>query len=105
MDGSDYDRLFQQRSTEFETDGVQAINLKELGLETTEYRIVRVYMEYATGSSSAILSEVRIHGTATGENTGDLRTGSIDEVLDIKPFSETKYAEAITEDEGIGGIL
>ena len=104
VDGSNYDRLFQQRSQEPETDGAQVINLKELDLDTTEYRIVRVYMEYALGSKSSILSEVRVHGTATGENTDDLRTGTIDEVLNIKPFSETEYAAEFTAEETIENV-
>ena len=104
VDGSNYDRLYQNRDKHAATADGDKIVLSELGLENTEYRIVRVYMEYAKGSSAAQLSEVRIHGTATGENTGDLRTGSIDEVLDIKPFSETEYAAPITKDETIENV-
>ncbi len=104
VDGSNYDRLYQKRTQDPTTAAGDKIDLKALDLETTEYRIVRVYMEYASGSSSALLSEVRIHGTATGENTEDLRTGTIDEVLGIKHYSETEYAAPITEDETIENV-
>ncbi len=104
VDGSNYDRLYQKRTQDPTTADGDVINLKELGLETTEYRIVRVYMEYVSGSSTSLLSEVRIHGTATGENTEALRTGSIDEVLGIEPYSETEYAAPITEAETIENV-
>ena len=104
VDGSNYDRLYQKRDQNPATNEGDIINLKELGLDTTEYRIVRVYMEYVKGSKISMLSEVRIHGTATGTNTDALRTGTIDEVLDIKPFNETEYAEEITEDETIENV-
>ena len=104
VDGSNYDRLYQNRDQHAATYDGDKIVLSELGLENTEYRIVRIWMEYAKGSSSAQLSEVRIHGTATGENKDALRTGSIDEVLNIKPFSETEYAAEFTDAEAIENV-
>ena len=104
VDGSNYDRLYQKRDQNPTTADGDVIDLKSLDLDTTEYRIVRVYMEYAKGSNISLLSEIRIHGTATGENKGELRTGTIDEVLNIKPFSETEYAEEITEAETIENV-
>ena len=42
-------------------------------------------MEYVSDGTSSLLSEVRVHGSATEENTDALRTGNIDNILDIKP--------------------
>ena len=97
-DGRDFQRIYQKRDKEVTTDAGDVIPVD------ATYRIIRVYIEYCSDAGSARLSEIRVHGTPTGANTGDLRTGSIDEILGIEPYSATKYAAEITEAETFENI-
>ena len=102
VDGSNYDRLYQERTKDLPEDGEYFIDLSNL--ENRIYRIVRVYMEYVSDGTSSLLSEVRVHGSATEENTDALRMGNIDNILDIKSYEETEYAKPITKDETIENV-
>lgn len=75
----------------------------QISLNNQSYRFLRIYLEGHKGVNLG-LSEVRVHGTPTGENTGDKRTGSIDEVMEIKPFNETEYAAPIKQAETIENV-
>ena len=102
VDGSNYDRLYQERSNSLPEDGKYKIDLSQLKNKT--YRIIRVYMEYVSDGTSSLLSEVRVHGTETQENTDQLRIGSIEDILDIEPYEDTKYAKPITTSETIENV-
>lgn len=98
-DCSVYDRLYQKRTkTEATEDG------DTIDVSGKTYRFIRVYVEYCSDAGSARLSEVRVHGTPTANNTEKLRTGSVEEILNIKPYNETAYAEPITEEETIENV-
>ncbi|CAM4410792.1 hypothetical protein FHS16_001053 [Paenibacillus endophyticus] len=99
-DGVDYDRLYQKRTRAAATESGDRIVLEE----GTSYRIIRVYMEYTQGENTAYLSEVKAYGTKTDTNTEPLRTGSIEEILGMKDFKDTDYANAITNEETYDNI-
>lgn len=67
-------------------------------------RIVRVYVEYIRGEDSAYLSEVEVFGRSSDENTAALRGGGLEDILGIKPYSETDYARPITDAETIENV-
>lgn len=102
VDGSNYDRLYKERSKDTADNDGYKIDLTNL--ENSTYRIVRVYLEYVSDTSTSLLSEVRIHGKATNENKEVLRTGTIDEILGIEPYDKTSYATEITEAETIENV-
>ncbi|MFQ8704957.1 MAG: alpha-N-acetylglucosaminidase TIM-barrel domain-containing protein [Thomasclavelia sp.] len=104
-DYSTFDELYQKRdqvSTTFDGDIIDLSVLE--GLKNKTYRFIRVYLEYCSDAGSARVSEIRAFGTPTGENTEQLRTGSIEDILGIKPFNETEYASKITENETIENV-
>lgn len=90
----DFERLYQKRSTDPATDGGDVIPLGG-----RNFRFIRVYVEYVSGSGAAYISEVRAHGTPTGANTGEVRRGSIDEIMGIADFDTTEYAAPITAND------
>ena len=98
-DGSYYTEIYQSRSDEKKTDDPDVITPKDC-----KYRIIRVYVEYNDSSSQSILSEIRVHGTKTGENTAELRTGSLEEITGLKAFDDTEYAKSITKEETIENV-
>ena len=98
-DGSTYDRLYQKRTKDTADEDGDVIDVSGKA-----YRIIRVYIEYCSDAGSAMLSEVRVHGTPTAENTEALRTGDIEEILGIEPFDESEYAAPITEAETIENV-
>lgn len=75
-----------------------------IDLSGKSYRFIRYYQEYCSNMSASQLSEIRVHGTATETNTETIRTGTIDEILGIQDFDDTKYAEPITEKEIIDNV-
>ena len=98
-DGSTYDRLYQKRTKDVADEDGDVIDVSGKA-----YRIIRVYIEYCSDAGSAMLSEVRVHGTPTAENTEALRTGDIEDILGIEPFDESEYAAPITEAETIENV-
>ena len=104
-DYSVFDELYQKRDKTSTTLDGDIIDLSAIeGLKNKSYRFIRLYLEYCNDGGSARVSEIRAFGTPTGENTGELRTGSIEDILEIKPFNETEYAALITEDETIENV-
>ena len=114
VDGTNYDRLYQERSQELPEKGKYNIDLSNL--ENRTYRIVRVFAELVSDAKNSVLSEVRVHGTPTGENTEKLLNdytledgnekgiNVVETVLDMKAFSETEYAAPITTEEVIENV-
>ena len=98
-DGSTYDRLYQKRTKDTADEDGDVIDVSGKA-----YRIIRIYIEYCSDAGSAMLSEVRVHGTPTAENTEALRTGDIEDILGIEPFDESEYAAPITEAETIENV-
>lgn len=99
-DGSTFDKLGARREKIVGSEDGDEITFPD----PKSYRIIRVYVEYTKGEDKAYLSEVKVFGTRTENNTGDLRTGSIEDILGIEPFSETKYAAPITDSETIENV-
>ncbi|MBR3966279.1 MAG: alpha-N-acetylglucosaminidase C-terminal domain-containing protein [Clostridia bacterium] len=98
-----FDRLYQKRTKDVADNDGDNIKLTD-----KTYRYIRVYVEYCSGIGTAALSEVRVHGTPTGNGGGELRGGTFEEIIGMKPFSETEYAAPITEEEifeNIYGII
>ena len=103
-DGKNYDQLYQKRNLDPSTSDGDEITFDTL----VSYRIIRVYLEYTQGEDKAYLSEVRAYGTKANTNTAELRSGTFEEILGIETYSETKYADPITEaeiEENIYGII
>lgn len=98
-DGDRYERIYRKNNSDMPAADGDVIDAGD-----SEYRFIRVYMQYQYGCNNVCLSEVRVHGTATGENTGELRDGGIEEILDVQPFEQTEYAKPITQDETIANV-
>lgn len=69
-----------------------------------QYRFIRVYLQYQNTNGTASLAEVRVHGTPTNVGKDVNRDKSIDDVLGIKPFNETQYANKIDKTETINNV-
>lgn len=85
------------------TDDPSFVYPDHIPLNKESYRFLRIYLEGHKGMKRS-LSEVRVHGSPTGENTDIKRTGSIDEIMSIVPFEQTEYAAEISEDEILENI-
>ena len=99
MDGRDFDKLAEKTSTESCTDKGEIYQAKG-----KEARIIRVYMEYNSTSSAAVIKEIR----ATGKKSGT-KVQTRPEV-DVKDFKDSKYAdtEEVTPEqtyEEVRGII
>ena len=96
MDGRDFTKLAEKTSKESTTDAgdIFAANQREA-------RIVRVYLEYNSANTLAVLNEVRVKGTASG--TAIQTTPEIN----VKAFNETAYATniAVTAEETINEVF
>lgn len=99
-DGKNYDRIHRTRDTCATHAGTHQITFHT----PQRYRIVRVNIEFTGGDNKAYLSEIKVYGKKTGSNTGMLRNGSFEEILGIKPFSETEYATPVTDKETIENV-
>ena len=99
-DGANYDRLYQKRSDTASSAGGDTITFDK----AQSYRIIRVYLEYTKGDTRAYLSEIKAYGEKSGKNTEELRQGSLEDILDIKPYSQTDYAKPITKDETVENV-
>ena len=99
-DGEHYDRLYQSRERSV-TDGTPFT----IEFETVQsYRILRAYIEYTKGEDYAYLSELKAYGTPNNTNKEALRKGTLQEILDMKAYSQTTYAQEITEAETIENV-
>ena len=99
-DGENYSRIYQLREFKNESTGVHEISFSK----PQRLRIIRVYMEYTYNEDGAYLSELEAYGKSVGGNSTPLRTGSLEEILEIKPFDKTDYAKPITVDETIENV-
>lgn len=94
-----FERLYQKR-----TDTPATSQGDLIDAAGQRCRFIRVYLEYSSQSKTAEIREIAVTGTPTGENSGDLRTGTVEEELNLKPFDQTEYAAEITEDETIENV-
>ncbi len=113
-DGTNYDRLYQERSKALPTDALYEIDLSHL--QDNTYRIVRIYVELVSDAKNSVLSEVRVHGTPTGENTDKLLVdytlqdgkdkdmNVVETILDMESYEDSKYSAPITEAEVIENV-
>ena len=99
-DGSTYDRLYQKH-----VDSLATNEGDEIIFDTAlSYRILRVYIEYTQGDDKAYLTEVKAYGTAAQTNEGVLKNGTLEEILDVTSYAESKYAATITKEETIENV-
>ena len=98
VDGDNFDRLYTKHNTD-----LPSANGDEISVSGT-YRFIRVYLQYKNESNTVSLSEIKVYGSATGQNRGLLRTGSIENVLDVKDYANTEFANEITENETIENV-
>lgn len=99
-DGKNYDLIYKTRTASAATTAGE-----QIVFETAKtYRIVRVYIEFTDADNKAYLSEVKVYGTKKGSNTGALRQGSLENILNVKPFNETVYNYPVTTVEIIENV-
>ena len=99
-DGKNYDLIYKTRTASAATTAGE-----QIAFETAKtYRIVRVYIEFTDADNKAYLSEVKVYGTKKGSNTGALRQGSLENILNVKPFNETVYNNPVTTVEIIENV-
>lgn len=99
-DYAHFDELYSKKNAESASHAGDTVDLSG-----HSYRFIRIYMEGkhdwngVTRLNGPALSEVQIFGEPTGEETGAVRTGSIDQELNIVPFDQSEYAAPIEESE------
>ncbi len=98
-DGDNFKRIYRKHNSELPAETGDVIEA-----DGAEYRFIRLYAEYTEGRNGVSVSEIKVHGQPTGKNDGALREGSIESVLNVKPFSETEYAAEITEEETVANV-
>ncbi|WP_418612398.1 alpha-N-acetylglucosaminidase TIM-barrel domain-containing protein [[Ruminococcus] torques] len=89
MDGRDFDKLAEKTSK----DSCDAEKGEVYQAEGKEARIVRVYMEYNSASTAAVLNEVRVTGK---ESKSEVQKRP--EINTVK-YEESEYNVEITEDD------
>ena len=99
MNGRDFDKLAEKTSTESCTDKGEIYQAKG-----KEARIIRVYMEYNSESSAAVIKEIRATGKKSGTKVQTLPK------VDVKDFKDSSYAgtEEVTPEqtyEEVRGII
>lgn len=99
-DGKNYDLIYKTRTANTATAAGEDIVFES----PKTYRIVRVYIEFTDADNKAYLSEIKAYGNKKGSNTGSLRQGSIESVLNIKHYNETAYNQSITTVETIENL-
>lgn len=99
QDGRNYTRLAAKENDE---KAAAAPFVHEL--DKPAVRILRVYAEYTEGEDSAWLSEVKVHGEPTSQDSYAKRDGTLQQILDVKDWSETEYAAPVTEEETIENV-
>ena len=63
-----------------------------------------MYIEYNQGDDKAYLAEVKAYGTVIKSNTDSLKTGTLEEILDVTSYAQSKYAAVITKEETIENV-
>lgn len=89
MDGKDFDKLAEKTSK----DSCDPENGEVYQAEGKEARIVRVYMEYNSASTAAVLNEVRVTGT---ESTTEVQKRP---AINTVKYEDSAYNVAITEED------
>lgn len=89
MDGRDFDKLAEKTSK----DSCDAEKGEVYQAEGKEARIVRVYMEYNSASTAAVLNEVRVTGK---ESKSEVQKRP--EINTVK-YEESEYNVEITEND------
>ena len=86
MDGRDFDKLAEKTSTES-----ASLELGEsYDADGKEARIVRVYLEYNSAETAAVINEVRITGKASGTKIQERPE------VNVVDFDESEYADTLT---------
>ncbi len=95
MDGRDFTKLAEKTSKASATDAGEAYDAKN-----TEARIVRIYLEYNSASTLAVLNEVRVSGVKS--NTPVQTRPEIE----VENFNNTSYYEnlVVTQEETINEV-
>lgn len=69
------------------------------------YRYLRFYLQYQDHNNTIGLGNITVHGSKTGENNKALRDGNIEDIIDVKPYDETGYAQDPSKDEIINNVI
>ena len=90
LDGRDFDKLAEKTSR----DAATLENGEIYAADGVEARIVRVYLEYNSAETAAVLNEVRVLGTPSGTPVQALPP------IAVVDFDESDYADlTVTEDD------
>ena len=90
LDGRDFDKLAEKTSRESAT----LDQGERYAANGVEARIVRVYMEYNSAETAAVLNEVRVLGTPSGTPVQALPP------IDVADFADSAYADlTVTEED------
>lgn len=98
--GRDFDLLYKTRVANTATSSGEQIVFNE----PKTYRIVRIYLEFTDADNKAYLSEVKMYGNKNNSTSETLRSGSLDDILDVKSFNQTTYSQPITAVETIENV-
>lgn len=99
-DGRNYDLIYKTRTANAATTAGDQITFDT----PKTYRIVRVYIEFTDADNKAYLSEVKVYGNKKNTNSGALRQGSLENILSLKPYSETVYNQPVTTVEVLENV-
>lgn len=98
-DGKDFTRIYQTRNTE------DTLPDNQITFDTPQkYRIIRVNSEFTEAEIKSYLAEVKVYGTKTNTNKEELRTGTLEEILDVKDYKDTDYNKPFTDAETIENV-
>ena len=86
MDGRDFDKLAEKTSTDRAALAVG----ESYPANGKEARIVRVYLEYNSAETAAVINEVRVNGRASGTA---IQTRP---EIDVVDFEDSEYADTLT---------
>lgn len=98
--GKDFDLIYKTRTANTATLAGEQVLFSKL----TSYRILRIYLEFTDADNKAYLNEVKVYGNKNVITTEVHRTGTIDEILGVKPFNQTIYSQPITTAETIENV-
>mgnify|MGYP003300897373 CR=1 FL=1 len=82
LNGRDFDKLAEKTST----DSATLANGESYAANGKEARIVRVYLEYNSAETAAVINEVRVLGTASGTPVQELPA------INVVDFDQSDYA-------------
>ena len=86
MNGRDFTKLAEKTSR----DGAKLVSGESYDANDREARIVRVYLEYNSAETAAVLNEVRVTGTESGTPVQERPE------IKVEKFEDSEYADTLT---------